>query len=217
MSARALETRRFRSQRDLRKIRRPGDADLRVGGNQVLLGFADVRTALQQRGWNSGREPPERAAARSASNPRGMSPGLFPRRMLIAFSSCAICRSKIGDFGRSGVHQLLRLANIQQMSIPCLLLDLRQLQRSCRDARRAFGNLQLKIQLAKLEIVEWQHRRPVSRSPAFCAHSLASRVARADSVARRYLPQKSRFQAADAVNLPLRTSVCWESDRARDL
>ena len=48
----------------------------------------------------------------------------------------------------------------------------------------------------------------------FCAHSLASKVARAASVARRYLPQKSKFQEAEAVTCPSVLSDAGNGGRA---
>src|ERR1019366_1669520 len=43
-----------RGERDLRKVVCLGGADLRVGGNQLLLGFADIGAAFEQRGRQPG-------------------------------------------------------------------------------------------------------------------------------------------------------------------
>src|SRR2546430_8431114 len=39
----------FRSQRNLRKVSGPGNADFRVCRNEIFFGFANVRPALQKR------------------------------------------------------------------------------------------------------------------------------------------------------------------------
>ena len=114
--------------RDLRKVRCPGHADLRVGGNQVCFCLANVGPPLQQRRRKSGRNlgrmrllgqlQPARNVARIIAQKNA--DGIFLLRNLAL---------KVGDFGRGGVDQLLRLPHVEQRVDAVLLQSLRQLER----------------------------------------------------------------------------------------
>ena len=107
--------------RDLRKVSRPGDADLRVGGNQILLRLRECPAAAPAR--TKGVPAGTSGACGCSVNfsLAGSSPGLFPRSMLMAFSSCAIWRSRSG-ISVAAVYTNCsdwRTSNIEL--IPCLL------------------------------------------------------------------------------------------------
>ena len=137
--------------RDLRKVRCPGNADLRVGGDQVRLGFADVRPPLQQR-----RGKPDRhfgsmrlfGQFQSSRNIAGVVAEKYADGVFL-LSDLAL---EVRDFGCGGVYELLGLAHIQHRVDAVLLQSLGQLERVAARTQRALGNLQFEIELAKLKV-----------------------------------------------------------------
>ena len=124
------------AQADLRKIGGLRDADLGVGGDQILLRRANVRPALPS---NAEGKPAGTSGGSSCSvrlRPRTTSPGFFPSSRLIWFSVCSICCCSSGNRFRGGAHQLFALAQIEQRGDAAALPVLDQPQRFLAGAQR---------------------------------------------------------------------------------
>ena len=126
--------------------------------------------------------------------PRGTGAGFFPSRVLMKFSSCSICCSRLGT-SEAAVNTNCSACRTSSMEVEPPSASSRVSRReSCRDPE-CVARSQVASQARELEVCAGQFAtRAVTTSRR--AHSLAARLARAASVARRYLPQKSRSQAS---------------------
>ena len=90
-----------------------------------------------------------------------------------------------------------------------------QIQRLLARCQRPLRNVEFEIELSKLEISAGHVRHQSGDAFPGAPHLFASSCARAVSDARRYLPQKSRFQAEDRGHEAVRQSIGWNRTRRR--
>ena len=113
---------------DGREIRRTGHADLRVGGDDLLLGGLDVRPSLQERGGQAGGNV-RRMRLVDQLAPTGDRRRKAPEQN--ADEVLLLRDPALEDHdGRAGAeHELLGLAHVDQRRDTAAFTHLRQLQR----------------------------------------------------------------------------------------
>ena len=100
-------------QRDLREVSCLGDADLRVGGDQILFGLANVRPPLQQRRRKPRRNFGSMRLLRQLQPARNVA-GIVPQKDADRIFLLGNLALEVGNLGRSGIYQLLRLPDVEQ-------------------------------------------------------------------------------------------------------
>ena len=137
-------------------------ADLRVGGDELLLGLADVGPPLEERRRKTGRDRRrplqrlERTAARARRRAR------CPSSRLSAFSACAISRSMLAICPVAVNSSCSACRTSSPLATPPARRASVSRRLSVADVARAPGDLQLEIERAQREIRLRSRRRRAS-------------------------------------------------------
>ena len=122
------------AQTQLRKVGGPRHADLGVGGDQILLRRADIGTPFQQRRRQPGGNLGRRSCAVRILSARHVAGVLAQQEADLILGLLDLLLNDGDGLGR-GVHQLLRLAQVEQRRDAAGLPRLGQIERFLRASR----------------------------------------------------------------------------------
>ena len=171
-------------------------ADVRVGGDQELLGPAHVRPPEKEGGWQARGYDGRHRLLRERAPPRGTGPGGRPRRSVIWFSRATMRCSRTGIPADAFARRTSARAVSRDEAAPPSSRRLNRSNVSWKVARVRRRDLELRVELPQVEIRrrDVRHERELDGPPSLRPISVARYCARAASFRRRTRPHTSSSQ-----------------------
>src|SRR5579863_10177528 len=148
-------------ERNLRKEHRLCHADIRVGGNQILLRFANVRPAFEQLRGQAGRQLRRESLAPCPAlggfDAQGHSPGdivrILSQEDIDRVLGLADLPLEVRDLCIRNVENLPRLKNVERRRDAMLKAELCELDGVLLGPHGFLGYLKLQIKIAEQEVI----------------------------------------------------------------